>query len=179
MTPRRRIFRLVIVHCLTQNLSLKCCLDLIIFNIHRHGCRIFLDYSLRPSERCFSFWSWSPPRANVKNQNGRPAERKKEQRWEIWGLGGQTDVGLGDGGWKREARKPTAFVIELPHLLFDGTLVVGLSPGGTLIATISFTTTDSWLRQPTSLNQSLVSRCIWGLDKSGVGYMCVQLIIPF
>ena len=61
----------------------------------------------------------------------------------VEGLGGQTDVRLGVGGWKREARKPTAFVIELPPLLFDGTLVVGLSQGGTLIATISFTTADS------------------------------------
>ena len=117
MTPRRRIFRLVIVHSLTQNLSLKCCFDLIIFNIHRHGCRIFLDYSLRPSERCFSFWSWSPPRANVKNQNGRPAERKKEQRWEIWGLGGQTDVGLGGGRERQENRPPLSSSCHLYCLM--------------------------------------------------------------
>ena len=54
-----------------------------------------------PPVRLSGVWSCSLPRANVKNQNQRPAERKKEQRWEIWGLGGQTDVGLGVGRWKR------------------------------------------------------------------------------
>ena len=104
MTPRQRIFRLVIVHCLTQNLSLKCCLDLIIFDIHRHGCSIFLDYSFRPSERRLKLFS-----ATGKCQKSKPKTCGAKERTEMGDLG----VGWANGcrvvgwAWVEERDKKT------------------------------------------------------------------------